>query len=697
MIRRPTTIIKVVLVVLAVGTAIGTGVAGAVADDQAESTGLLLQQEANNTTVHHDNPATVAEGGNLSATENWLESELAKSFSESSVKVSQGQYEEARDLVDNDTRELMGQYVEVAGETADEGDDQRAEELRETEETQREFVNQTQEYDETYREYQEARRNGNETRARELARELERLSDNATRSGTDLNRELRNVSRTTGADLGNATTAINRTLQNISSRQKEIRESTFTETSLSVTTTADSFSFRDPLPLSGRLVDENGTALANRTVRIQVGSLDHTVATGPNGTFDLQYRPVLLSLEADRVPVFYRPAETSRYLGSNASVSATVEQSTPGVTVGVNRTAVRFDDTMTVSGQVEIEGTGVEDLPLEITIEGQHLGMTRTNADGRFTFNGSVPARIPTGEAQVIARIAVEDRAVEQTLGTTALQIQSTETNLTVNATGVDGRIAVDGRLTTADGQPLTNRSVRIEVAGKTMTAVETDSHGRYATTVRMPESVSNSDISAVNVTADVSGSGTNLEPARATTTVRLSEERGFAVPSLSDLRRIIAKHPVAVGLLAVSVIAIGLLAGWVVRRRRDWQPGDTATDDRPDPGTPGTDQSREVISSLLARASDRVVDDPETAIRAGYAAVRKRFGADAAATHWEFYRQSREEAEQPDALRDLVETYEHAVFGHGVGDEAATEAVETAAALAGEEKATDGGTVDAE
>jgi hypothetical protein len=710
-----------VAVTLAAAALLAAGTVGAVAGPQSvASAGLdasgtaAAQPEANNTT-HHDNPDTVWESDDLTGTRSHLARELARTLGESSILVSQGQYERARHLVDDDTRDLLGKYVDVAGQTDEEDDDETAEEFEETRETQERFVDETHSYEETYQEYQEAREAGDTRRARQLARELDRTARNVSRNGRTLIVNYQNVSNRTGVDLEDAEEAVNETVENVTERQEEVREVTFTETTLTVEAGADSFSFRDPLALEGRLVDENGTAIADRTVRIQVGQRVRSVDLGADGTFAVDYRPVLLHADAERVPVRYRPDETSPFLGSATNVTASVESVIPEATVSVDRDAARFGDEVTVSGRVTVDGTGVDGLPMVVTLGETRLGTVRTDADGRFAIDGTVPADVRPGERAAAARVDVENRAVEATSAETALRIEATATDLAVDAERTAEGIRTTGRLATVDGRPVPGRTVQVLVDGRTVTTVETDAEGRYEAAVPAPDDGTDQAGGATeeaNVTVAFSGAGTNLEPSRASTVVALTAGQdggddadggtgsglvADAASQVSDAARQVAEFLAAIDravLAAVAGVAVMLLVTAVQLLARRWG-GSPA----PEPvETPGVDDGSSTSGSsapeatLLTRARETLADDPREATRLGYGAVRERFGGDDAATHWEFYRDASERLDDADPLRRLTETYERAVFGHGVDSDEAESAVESATALTRGETVPDGG-----
>lgn len=108
------------------------------------------------------------------------------------------------------------------------------------------------------------------------------------------------------------------------------------------------------------------------------------------------------------------------------------------------------------------------------------------------------------------------------------------------------------------------------------------------------------------------------------------------------------------------------------------------------DPRTGRADDPRP--EALLERAREQAsAENAQRAVRVAYAAVHEDFSDEAPAeslTHWELYRELRDEVEneRAAALRRLVELYERSVFGPGaVAASTATEAVSAAETLLGD------------
>jgi len=135
------------------------------------------QSTTESTPERHQNPNKPAQEGNLSQIGDHLAGVLGDRLNRSTVQITRGQYRNASEVVGPAFRERLEQFVSVANRTETESDDRLAGQLERTARTQRNVSEQLQEFNDTRREYRQARRRGNETRARRLARELTRSAD----------------------------------------------------------------------------------------------------------------------------------------------------------------------------------------------------------------------------------------------------------------------------------------------------------------------------------------------------------------------------------------------------------------------------------------------------------------------------------------------------------------------------------------
>ncbi|AQL42261.1 hypothetical protein BV210_05830 [Halorientalis sp. IM1011] len=670
--------------------AAGDTTVGAAADGWRAPVGVAAAQESDgddNESTRHEDPDEAGSEGDLEAVSRWLQGELADRLGGSAINLSQGQYEQASEILGDGYDERLDQFVDVAGETDGDEDDEQAETYGQAQENQSSFVDAVERYREGFERYREAREQGNATRARMVARTLREPAQRIRDNGSSLRRLYGRLSESPNADLSEATTTIERLQENVSSQQSAIEAAVFVGTSLTVEAGNGTASFDDPLTITGRLATENGTAVADHRTRFTVAGRSVTTTTDADGRFSFEFRPTTQPVGSQSLDVAFAPADASRYLRSTDTVDATIEPVEPSVTVTPEPTTVSFADDLTVTGRVGADGVGAPDVPVEVTLGDERLGVVRTDADGGFRLNATVPATVLDGSRTVAARVAQDDRALTAAGEAATVTVESTPTSLSLDAesNGTES-VDVDGTLRTAEGRAVPEQRLRVLVDGSVATTVRTDGDGRFAATASVPGTPT-----AANGTASVSvvyqADGTNLEASRANATVTLgpAEQDGGGVggdgaggdggdDGTGSLLSGWLLPIVAVVLLVL--VALGGAAAYLWRER---EAGDGSDDDpivvanavdTEEPSENGADTESTGDASPLAAARERF-DEGETdaAVMAAYAAVRDALAAEhdvpADGTHREVYAAVTDALDESDRteLEQVIDSYERAAF----------------------------------
>jgi hypothetical protein len=644
--------------------------------------GAAAQQTANNTTVQHERPDDVSESGDSQQLSQWLERRLARQLGESAVNISEGQYEQGREVLGNDYSSRLGQYVSVAGDTETDSDDQASGTYRETREDQREFANTTQSYRETYETYERARQNGNTTAARQAARELDRLSERVQSLNATLQGEYVVLANQTDLNTERPREALAETSANISAQQSRVREQTLVATNLTARTNASTVSFASPARVSGQLRLANGTALSNVSGRVVIANRSYAVTTDSEGRFAVSYRPVSLPVNATTARVQFVPTATSAYLDSADDVSVTVIQVSPRLERVTTPTGGGYGDPLTTTVVATVDGRPVPSLPIRTGL-GTTVVSGRTDEAGRVTLSPRVPATPAAGERSLRVAHARSGLAVGQNGTASTVTIFETATNLTVDATS-DGRLRVRGRLRTTEGAGIGGQQVQLSV-GDTTRSVETNATGWYRLVVANASAIDGTDDGALAVTARFDGTGTNLRDSRDRMQVTLgSAGGGGAVAGSGDQDTMLVLGALVLGVLVVAGV-VGLS-----QRQRGGEPVEPTT---PAPeSTASTTASPDQSIQWLDRArSALAAGDDERAIVAAYAAVRRQLEREAALastlTHREFVADGRDSLSVADAeaLSTVATAYERATFLGELDDAGAQAPVDAAAALLAE------------
>jgi hypothetical protein len=467
--------------------------------------------------LRHRDPRGLSEAGDLAGLERSLAELLASNLEESSVAISRGEYSRARSILGDRYDTVLKRYVRVTRETPERRDNTA--QFRSTRDEQRAFVDTVRTYRERRTAYDEAKQTGDEREARELARELNRLAAEAEQRSERLSGEYDDLGEESDRDFSGTKRSLADIQQNIAAEQAVIREAEFVETSLTVTGVGGGGSFVDPVVVSGRLVDENGTLLANRSVAVAVNGTAVETETDDNATFSVPYRPVTDGLGRQNLTVAYVPRVDSIYLGSQSNTSAVIAQSVPTIAVADASSRASYGDRVVVSGSVAVESRQAAGVPLNVSVDGVVLGQVSSDDVGDFRFEGPLPATVDSGAQELSVAFPYENRALALNRTAVPLAVDTTRTEMTV-----DGRqaalesLAVAGLLRTGDGRPIANQSVTVFVAGHQSATVPTSETGLFATSVWLPSSTAGA--SETTVVAVFDGSETNLASSRATARV---------------------------------------------------------------------------------------------------------------------------------------------------------------------------------
>ncbi|WP_433630338.1 hypothetical protein [Halomicrococcus sp. NG-SE-24] len=647
----------------------------------------------NSSQSQHENPDEVDKKGELSDVQRWLAGRLGSQLGSSTVKLSQGEYQQAKSVLGDDYNSKLTRYVDVAGETDSKKDDQTAKQFQQAKENQRQYASSVQQFRQTYNKYQTARQNGNDERARELARRLDRLQSQINHTGNNLTKNYKNISNTTQADLQKETGTVNNITQNVTQQQAEVQEQEFTETELTTDVNTTEIAYRDPLDVSGQLTSDNGTELANRTIllKLRPGRVIKT-KTSEVGTFSFVARPRKLPLGPNTVTVQYAPKNSSVYLGSNSTTNVSVHQTETTIELQNTTKTAAYNETINVSGRVTAVDRGVTNVPVTVLVDGVQITTVNTTENGSFAASAALPAKINPGSKDIRVAVPLSDQALASTNATAPFTVQPTGTTLNITNVNQTGQqLMITGALTTASGEPVPNKVVALQLNGQQLTTVMTNAHGQYRANITIPEAVLNSDKSTAKLSALYSGRGANLNKSQASSQVPLPASEKESDSLFSQTTYLLASL-LGLGLLGIAAL---MRTGLLTRSSEtDSTPSDTTaskspanTEQDPEP-EPKPDQFAE---TLLDRANSALSDgNREQAVELAYAAARDSLtttvDVDPKATHWEFYTACQEANiadENLERLADLTEAYEHAAFAAtSTSSMAAETAIEHATSL---------------
>ncbi len=649
---------------------------------------VVLSQHADNETIH-EHPDDAREDGDTAALADWLAGELGSMLDESTIQLSEGEHELARNLVGDRYDERLEQYVEIQDETGREDEGETVRELERAGENQRTLATESERYEETYEEYEEAKEAGDDERTRELARELDAIADRANESATNLTTILEEIAERTGADVTEQRTRIESTRGDIVTRQREVRGETFTETELSATAASSTISAREPLFVTGQLTTEDGHPVANGTIRLELDETTTTTTTNQTGEFAISHRPTIDSLDTENATLRYEPAPASTLYESETSIDVDIEQVEATLELtNVTRT-VAFEDSVIVHGVVSAGEFTPGGVPVVVELDGDRLGSATTSSDGTFVLESSLPVTVPSGDRSLRAMLSLDEQALSSAESTTTVTISETATTLSLTTSqSNDTSFDVEGTLETVGGTGVADQRIALYADDRRIDTVETASNGSFAATIDVGP-VTDAWTRSVSIEAVYVADGTNLGDARSSETVAVTPPgyRGWIV-----------EHWWLILALSIGVLAVVLGSLAIGYSRRGWFDGwfgvttdghelseQPAVVEPPAPDDPHPD----AMVPLDAARERSAAGEFDRAAELAYGAVRGRLGRHltngAVSTHWEFFVQCTDAdlPADPDALRTLTERYERAAFAPASLTAAeATAAIDAAARL---------------
>ena len=659
---------------------------------------VLLQTETttngstntSNSTPPHTNPEEIDESGDDQRVATYLATRLGSRLNASAIAVSDQAFEDSRTPLGEDYDVLLEQYSVIA-EDIDAED--TAERFNLTREQQRAIIDSAEDLNQTAIAYQRAVEAGDDEQARELGRDILETTAELNASTTTLNEQYEALEGEADINLGAAQAALNQSQQRLTQSAAAVAQREFTATTLTVETNRTTLSASEPIRVSGQLTTTGGEPISDAPLSVGIGEDRITTHTNGNGGFTTTYQPLLAPINASTLTVAYEPPSDAPYLSATATqrVSLTDQTDSELIIANSTETAV-FSETVRANGSVQLlaeTDRALDGLPVVLTVGGQRLETATTNQNGTVSLAGDLPADIPDGTTELSVAIDRRDLAIAPSTATTQLTIQPTATSLSVDtATNTTNttNLTVAGQLTTASGDPLADRELRITLGEAVLDVVETDQTGSYQADYIVPDTVGQT----AELTVSYEATGTSLTGSTAT------QQLSFTTVGWTRLGIALGVGLVVVG-LAVLLIIRPPDWRWVHRLRARITSGNTIpastrdsatrtasslsnTDSEGDKNETTTTHGLSLDHAQAALAAGH----PDAAVQIAYGVARQQLHSDSsypAETHWEFYRRWLQTGPDTDSdhLRELTELYEEAAFSpQDVSIEAADDAVST-------------------
>ena len=411
----------------------------------------------------------------------------------------------------------------------------------------------------------------------------------------------------------------------------------------------------EPFSLYGFLRQENGTALANRNVRLAWSTNSTAMGvTDSEGRFETTISfPIGFPAGTARIEADFRPevSDFEVYLPSISSVEVQVEYYPSKIEAEISPESLRALDTATVSGTLSSsEGAPLESRSLAVYLEGSFLGESTTDSSGLFLFEFSVPPTLSNGTHVVVVAFAgTGDRFGPSNASLPFdIEVLATELQLALDRTallsGTD--VSVNGTLRYTDGTGVAYESVLIFIDDARLTSAITNGDGSFGVVIRVPSWF---------------GFGSHV------VTVTYNSGRAWVQGSQASTPVFIYNTPLLI-LAAVGVASASTAGVYLTRRSR--RAAILAPPTAPEPVVVKRPPMAEELSSekiILAIEAER---DHSAKIRRIYRLAQDAIGqgleevARESETHWEYY--SRVIKRAPGlkvTLKRLVELFELAEY----------------------------------
>lgn len=634
---------------------------GAATDEATTQTVDTESSNISNTSSRHIGPELTRNEPSAEIVISEAEARIGSRLLNSTDAIQAGQFDTAETTISGNTTDLIQQYERLAAQTESTADDEIAQQFNLTVQQQRQLIDTARNSSSTYNEYQLARANGNQTRARQLARTLLEQTQDGNQTAEELLNQYEQLANETDLNATQTIAGINDAQARLADIQNTVRSETLTPTSLRVSSSAVASPIK-PIQISGQLTSNN-SQLANQSIEISLSDTTVQTETNGDGEFSTMLRPLSIASGQQTLSVQFSPEPTSIYDGQRVEKSVRIDSVVPTADTQYSPSQVQFNDTVEINGEVTAGEISLSDVPVSTTIAGQPFKSARTDDQGVFRIQEPLPATVPNGTQQIEVVISKQNRSVQQVIQTTELDVASTETELAFTSIQTNGsNIEFVGQLTTTEGTELSDRNIVISQGDSSSVVSYTNQSGYFEGSVPIQSSSSISQLlfspDKRTLTAEYDAGGENLISSTQNTVVSYNP-------------------PISVPLQQIAIVGLSLaiiLIAIVLWRRREIQSNEAedTLQKIADSETTLPPHSAVNISPdrLLSHAEKQYTEgNIGAAARLSYAALRQQYmeayDVTGSLTHWELYQTLRPELNSPtqELLYEATAVYEQELY----------------------------------
>ncbi|QLD88752.1 hypothetical protein HWV07_06765 [Natronomonas salina] len=632
----------------------------------------------------HENPDEADDDSDLQELERWFGGRMGEIHADCTEGITVGNYDACEDL-DSEYESYLERYVTVERETTSNESERDAETFNQTRNDQQELAERLQAFNETRQEYEAAREAGDDDRARARAREMRRQANRINELSENVSGGLRALDDDSSANLTRSAEQIEGTAAGVNDTATEAESASLEPVELAVDSD-DEASYASPATVSGLVRTGDWSAVTDGVVVVEdAAGFQANTSLNEDGRWSVSYRPTAIETGETTLSVRYVPRNTSRYMGVNETTALSVAETPTTLEVEDATTQAAYGENVTATGTLTAGGEQPENVTVNISVQDEVVGTTRTDSEGRFEVTGPLPAAAPAGNATLGVHGGAPGTALAPSNESQPLSVSATATSISAQVDYDDDRAHVSGRLETADGEPVARQTVRLEADGSSRLAT-TDANGAYSITVDRPASRQEAVVGYPSNGGNLNGSQTDvtIEPRSDDSFAGFGDlSESLGMPTVGQtLQSLWASHPILMTFLGVLFLLNA--AFWVYAAWRRFGGGADEAEAGGD-GVAEVDPPASAVADEtggLAAARAQLEQAPSTAVQLAFATVRSALGMADSRTHWEVYQAASESLDEDRraALRTITETFEAATFSPGgVDSERASDAVDDA------------------
>ncbi|RAP43657.1 MAG: hypothetical protein BZ136_09460 [Methanosphaera sp. rholeuAM74] len=250
---------------------------------------------------------------------------------------------------------------------------------------------------------------------------------------------------------------------------------------INTTVTVNSISaveLNNDVTITGTLKDNDGNILGNSVVKVTVNGADEYAVTDNTGSY--KYTTTTKNVGTNNVTVTYEGS--SKYNPSTQATTFIVNKEKTIIIID-KIDNVAFNDNVTITGKyITANGIPLKNTTVKITINGITVGV-KTDKNGVFTYTTQAKTM---GTNNVSISFAGNSK-YEGATNTTTFRVIKQDTLITINpikTVAYNENVTITGTYKDANGNPLKNTTVKININGKTV-GVKTDKNGVFTYTTQ--------------------------------------------------------------------------------------------------------------------------------------------------------------------------------------------------------------------